>query len=1024
VYLPENVIKKLITSLVGLCAFVLADAQLLINEYSHRNMNIITDEFGKNSDWIELINNTSSSLNIGGYALSDDSTKPGKWHFPKRALRPQEKLLVFASGRDKRYATQHWETAIFSNNIWKYHVPIEELPTDWKELNFNDSIWESGVGGMGFGDGDDGTAISQTTSLYMRKKFMVVDSASLSEAVLHADYDDAFVAYLNGVEIARSLVGSAGAFTPFNTLPIAQHEASMYRGKLPEAFSINNEKLRSIIRNGENVLTIQVHNAFGSNDITSNFFLSFGINSSQQFFAPIPSWFDLKSSRFHTNFKLSTNETITVFNAFGNAVDSKKISELNIDNSEGRSIDGASSWCVFTSPTPADSNNYSNCFSGYEATPSVSLAAGFYSGTQVVTASVAGNASIFYTTNGNVPTMRDYPYQSPITIDTTTVLSFRAFSNGGKLPGKTIKNTYFIDEEAFSLPVISISSDENNLWDDSTGLYAYGVNANGMYPFFGANFWQKWERFSHIEYFDASQQKQFEADFGLKIHGNWSRGQEQKGLRVDLDHKYGFSTIDYTLIPDKPQLTKYRAFNLRNGGNDFFGSRFRDALMQRNMRHTNVDYMAYSPVVVFLNGDYWGLYELREKMDQQYLRFNHGANPDAVDLISYDHNLGFQVHNGDDSAFYDMLYRITATDPNDDAAFFEVLNNHLDIANYTDYFATEIFYANSDWMGEWTNNIKCWREKKAGTKWRYMLWDLDYGCGFIHPDGNMAMSKPKDLMWNRARRPIITNEHAKIFNQAISNRKFRNYFLNRFADLMNTTFKRDTFEQHAHQMRDEIEPSVARHHQRWGGNLQSFHNTIDSMIWFVDERTQYVYQNAIAEFGLNKTTEIVLNVQPEGAGKIVINTITPQVLPWRGVYFDGVPVVLKVLPENGFELDHWTPNKLMQQSTLDSFAINLSVNDTFTAVFKKKETISGIGNNKNADKSSYQLFNLADEWNLKLNSDENFTATVYDVLGKKCVSANGERNIHLSKSALAKGVYIIEATNGKQKFVMRVVKEN
>jgi len=225
-------------------------------------------------------------------------------------------------------------------------------------------------------------------------------------------------------------------------------------------------------------------------------------------------------------------------------------------------------------------------------------------------------------------------------------------------------------------------------------------------------------------------------------------------------------------------------------------------------------------------------------------------------------------------------------------------------------------------------------------------------------------------------------------------------------------------------MRDEIEPSVARHHQRWGGNLQSFHNTIDSMIWFVDERTQYVYQNAIAEFGLNKTTEIVLNVQPEGAGKIVINTITPQVLPWRGVYFDGVPVVLKVLPENGFELDHWTPNKLMQQSTLDSFAINLSVNDTFTAVFKKKETISGIGNHKNADKSSYQLFNLADEWNLKLNSDENFTATVYDVLGKKCVSANGERNIHLSKSALAKGVYIIEATNGKQKFVMRVVKEN
>ncbi len=1022
-YLPENVIKKLLSSLVGLCAFAIADAQLLINEYSHRNMNIIADEYGKNSDWIELINTSSSSLNIGGYSLSDDSSKPGKWHFPKTALRPQEKLLVFASGKDKRYATNHWETVIFSNDTWKYHAPIEELPMDWKELNFNDSVWLSGIGGIGFGDGDDGTTIAQTTSVFMRKKFMVNDSASLSEAVLHADYDDAFVAYLNGVEIARSLVGSAGEFTPFNALPIAQHEASMYRGMLPEAFFIGNDKLRSIIRNGENILTVQVHNAFASNDISSNFFLSFGINSSQQFFSNTPTWFSLKSSRFHSNFKLASNETMCIFNTLGTLVDSKKVIELNLDNSEGRSHDGANLWCVFTQPSPADSNKSINCFAGYEEIPAVSLNAGFYSGTQTVSVISSGNTSVFYTTNGNEPTIRDYPYQSPIAIDTTTVLSFRAFSNSGKLPSKTVKRTYFINEDDFQLPVISISSDEKNLWDDTTGLYANGFNANGMYPFFGANFWQKWERFSHIEYFDATKQKQFAADFGLKIHGNWSRGQAQKGLRVDLDHKYGFSTINYALISDKPQLNKYRAFNLRNGGNDFLGSRFRDALMQRNMRHTNVDYMAYSPVVVFLNGSYWGLYELREKMDQHYLRFNHNVNHDAVDLISYDHNLGFQVHNGSDSAFYDMLYRITSTNPNDDAAFFQVLNNHIDLANYTDYFATEIFYANSDWMGEWTNNIKCWREKKEGSKWHYMLWDLDYGCGFVHPDGNMTMSKPTDAMWNRARRPVITNEHAKIFNQAISNNTFRNYFLNRFADLMNTTFKRDTFEQHAHKMRDEIESVLPRHHQRWGGNMQSFYNTIDSMIGFVDERPQYVYQNAISEFGLNKTAEIVINVQPEGAGKIVINTITPQLLPWQGTYFDGVPIVLKALPEDGFELDYWQANQLMQQSTIDSFAINLSVNDTFTAVFKMKETIAGINSN-NSNKINYQLMNLTDKWQLKINSNEQYTVTVYDVIGKKILSISGERIFDFPKASLAKGVYIVEANNGTQKHVMRVVKEH
>ncbi len=1007
---------------MALCLFAVADAQLLINEYSHRNSKSIADEFGKHSDWMELINNTSGSLNLGGYSLSDDSTKPGKWHFPKIALRPQEKLLVFASGRDKRFATHHWETAIFSHNIWKYHLPNEELPTDWKEVNFNDSTWLSGVGGMGLGDGDDGTIIPQVTAVFLRKKFVVADSASLAEAVLHADYDDAFVAYLNGVEIARSLIGAPGEFTPFNAFPIAQHEATMYRGLPAEAFFISNEKLKSIIRNGENVLSVQVHNTFGSNDISSNFFLSFGINSSQEFFSAPPAWFALKGSSFHTNFKLATGETISVFNTSGNLIDSKKVAELSMDNSEGRTTDGANSWCVFTAPTPMDSNEKSVCFSGYEATPAVSLQGGFYNGAQTVSATASPASIIRYTTNGNIPTETDRAFVHPISVDTTTVLSFRAFSTAGKLPSKPVKHTYFINEEDFTLPVISISTDEANLWSDSAGILVKGPNASSGYPFFGANFWQKWEQFSHLEYFDAAKQKQFAVDFGLKIHGNWSRGQLQKGLRVDLDHKYGFPLIHHTLIPDKPQLTKYRAFNLRNGGNDFYGSRFRDAVMQRNMRHTNVDYMAYAPVVVFLNGEYWGLYELREKMDQQYLRFNRGANPDAVDLISYDHNLGFQVHNGDDSAFYDMLYRITSTDPADDANFYQLLNNHLDLPNYTDYFATEIFYANSDWMGEWTNNIKCWREKKPGTKWRYMLWDLDYGCGFVHPDGNVAMSKPTDVMWNRARRPVITNEHARLFNQAIQNITFRNYFLNRFADLMNTVFKRDTFEQHATQMRDEIEPAMQRHHQRWGGNLTSFHNTVDSMIWFVTERPQHVYQHAITEFGLNKTAEITIDAQPEGTGKILLNTITPENLPWSGLYFDGVPVALKAIPADGYEFSHWQANQLMQQNTVDSFAVNLSVNDTFVAVFRKTEIVSGV--KTLAAAAPYQLLNLPNEWQLNFASDETFTTTVYDVLGKKCFSATAEKNVRLPKSSLAKGVYLIEANNGKQKFTMRVVRED
>lgn len=1015
--------KQWLSLLVFLFALLRGEAQLLVNEYCHRNVHVIQDEFGKNSDWIELFNNNPTPLDISNYAISDHSSSSNKWYFPDVLLGAKERILVFASGRDKRYATHHWETAIFSHDVWKYHLPAEETPADWKTLIFDDTNWLTGVGGIGCGDGDDGTTVAPVNAIFLRKKFTIVDSTAIAEAVLHADYDDAFVAYLNGVEIARSMIGAVGEPTPFNALPNGQHEASIYRGMTAEPFFIGNEKLSGLIKQGENVLCVQVHNSFASNDISSNFFLSFGVNTAQTYFSTVPNWFQLRGSSYHTNFKLATDEVICLFDNNGTLVDSHRVASLSINNSEGRSRDGSGTWCVFSIASPNAANQQAFCFSGYESAPKVSQDAGFYHGPQTITATAGNHAQIRYTTNGNEPTELDSLYSGPLAIETTTVVSFKAFSTTGRLPSETVRRTYFIDEDNFNLPVISISTDEASLWSDSAGIYTSGTNAGVSYPFFGANFWQKWERLSHLEFFDAYQEKQFEVDFGLKIHGNWSRGQQQKGLRIDLDHKYGFPTVNYPLIPDKPQLTQYRAFNLRNGGNDFYGSRFRDALMQRNMKFTHVDYMAYAPAIVFLNGHFWGLYEMREKMDQHYLRFNHGANPDALDLISYDHNLGFQVHNGSDSAFYEMLYRITSLNPADDALFYETVQHYLDIENYTDYFATEIFYANSDWMGEWTNNIKCWKEKKAGSKWRYMLWDLDYGCGFVNPDGNRPMSKVSDIMWNRARRPIITNEHARIFNHVIANASFRNYFLNRFADLMNTTFKRDTFEQHAQVMQSEIEAALPKHQQRWGGNMQSFYNTIDSMLQFVEQRPEYVYQQALSEFNLNKTEEITLKVLPEGAGKIIINTITPSELPWKGTYFDGVPVILKAVAAPGYEFDLWKSNALINALSLDSISVNLSLSDTFTAIFKQE---SPLATKSVAEKNTtpFQIISNADAWVVISQSEAQITTTLYDILGKKCFEIMGQKSLHIPKTSLAKGVYMIQTTIGRDRIIKRIIKEN
>ncbi|MGB4292812.1 MAG: CotH kinase family protein [Bacteroidales bacterium] len=183
----------------------------------------------------------------------------------------------------------HWETAVFNNDIWRYFVGLSEPQQGWQQPGFDDSTWQIGPGGFGFGDNDDSTVIAQCSSVYLRIRFIISDTSRINSAVLHIDYDDAFVAYLNGIEIARA--GINGLNPPFNKTG-DDHEAIMYRGGYPESFLIERPVLKSVARPGENVLALQVHNnSSSSTDLSSNAWLSFGITDNSVLFRPIPSWF-------------------------------------------------------------------------------------------------------------------------------------------------------------------------------------------------------------------------------------------------------------------------------------------------------------------------------------------------------------------------------------------------------------------------------------------------------------------------------------------------------------------------------------------------------------------------------------------------------------------------------------------------------------------------------------------------------------------------------------------------------------
>jgi hypothetical protein len=235
-----------------------------------------------------------------------------KWQFPPIELEPGQPLLVYASGKDRQQVPLYWKTIVDMGHIWKYFVPTAEPPAIWKTYSFAETGWSNGASGIGFGDNDDNTVIATgRISVFMRKKFTITELAKIKSLWLHMDYDDGFVAYLNGTEICRSGLGTEGSVVTWNQ-SATSHEANIYREMSPEGFDIS--AFIGLLKTSENVLAVQVHNAgTGSSDMSAIPILTIGYGEKVSINAPLSQYLDMPQLYPHTNFKLSsTGETITL----------------------------------------------------------------------------------------------------------------------------------------------------------------------------------------------------------------------------------------------------------------------------------------------------------------------------------------------------------------------------------------------------------------------------------------------------------------------------------------------------------------------------------------------------------------------------------------------------------------------------------------------------------------------------------------------------------------------------------------
>ncbi|MBN1479085.1 T9SS C-terminal target domain-containing protein [candidate division KSB1 bacterium] len=892
---------------------------VVINEVMAVNQSTVADEDSDYPDWIELYNSSGKSVNLSGYGLSDDVSDPFKWMIAELTLAPSDFLLIFASDKD-RSDVVYWNTIIQHGDDWAYWPGTREPPSDWAQPVFDDSEWAVGASGFGYGDADDATVIANLMSIYVRKRFVLDNPHDIIQLLLHVDYDDAFIAYLNGFEVARANIGRPGESTPYDRAADSNHEALLIQGYSPERFVIND---LSHVRRGENILALQVHNvSSGSSDMTLIPFLTLGSSMPQEP-ATVPDVLHIPKSHLHTNFKIKGDgEILQIVDVAGNVVDTVRTPALAPDVSFGRLPDGQDSWRILALPTPGGTNIDSG-FTMPAAAPIFSLQGGLYNSSLSVELSDTSGGDIYYTLDGSDPDENDNSYTTPIFLKNNTCLRARTF-HSNRPPSRIVTNTFIFNEDT-EFAIVALASDPYNLYDDEYGIFAFGPNASSEYPYFGANFWQDWERPVHVEFFEPNGTLGFKLDAGMKVFGGWSRGRDQKALAIFQRGIYDTRQINYQIFPDKP-ITSFESFLLRNGGNAWDGTIFRDAYMQALCEDfMDLETMAYRPAQVYLNGDYWGILIVREKINEHFVAANRGLDPDRLDILDGSGRSSSQVMAGSNHDYLDFWHFIETHD----LALFEnyaQVDSMMDISNFIDYQIAEIYIANTDWPG---NNIKYYKPQTPGGTWRWLIYDTDFGFHLYDtaPQHNTLAFATEPFGPDWPNPPWST----LLLRSLLQNQDFTRQFINRFADHLNTTFDVDRVVALLDEFDALFYPEMFRQRERWPGSANQYNSRLQRMYNFANRRELYVRSHIRQMF--NIAGDIKLNLSTTGVGRIKVNSKIISRFPWQGTFFQDVPVTLTAIPAPGYRFTRWNGLNDEALTTIYDSRKNLNV----TALFESAD---------------------------------------------------------------------------------------
>ncbi len=870
---------------------------LVINELMSSNRDVLFDEDGDTPDWIEIYNYGDNPINLADYYLSDKLSELLRWQLPEFELPVNQPFLVYASGKDRRPIPTFWYTLIDKGDTWKYIIPEEEPASNWKSAEFEDDTWQNGATGIGYGDNDDETVIAiNTLSVFMRKTVTVNNLELLKELWLHFDFDDAFVAYLNGTEIARQGIGKKGEVVVFDKVADFLHEAVIRKGEAPESYDVT--EFIHLLNEGENTVAIQVHNFDKySSDFSAIPFLTVGYSNPVGLDEPLSEYIEMPMELSHTNFKLSSSgETVVLTHQISGITDSVSYGVIPGGHSFGRNKNNIETWGFFNEPSPGLPNQSSVLNGVVSNIVEFSIVEMFLNSVQnlVLTGAESGE-EIRYTLDGTEPTVSSSLYNSPIQIDSNSVVRARILKPDFVV-GKITTRTYLFDTPP-TLPVVSVTTAPDNLWDNESGIYVLGDNYDEEMPHRGANFWEDWEKPANIEMTETNGERLFSMNCGIKIFGGWSRAQDNKSLSIFFRSEYGDPELKDVQLFESKEIFNFKSLVLRNSGNDYGNSKIRDGMLTSLVRNLDTDLSAYRPTILYLNGEYWGIINLREKLNEDFLESNTGVDADEMDILEWNAS----VVEGSNEQYLALINFIENNDLSDNSNYGHV-SEKIDLSNFIDYQLSQIYFNNRDWPG---NNIKYWRPQTEDGKWRWILYDTDFGFGIWN-----ALDYKKNTLEfaTTANGQIWPNPpwSTFLFRKLLENETFKHRFINRYADVLNTTFLPENVISHIDSLYNTIEPEMQRNFEKWWApDLGYWNQNIQNMIGFATNRPYYERLYIKEEFLIPEYHNVKISILPSVAGVVNLNSLSISKSGWSGEYFEGVPISLTASSYTGYRFKSW-----------------------------------------------------------------------------------------------------------------------